>query len=121
MRRSPAFPPRAALAAALLLAAPAAGAQDEGKIPLEIEVGKTASLCPCPVQNVLCDDLAVVALVDVKGEPSLRGLAPGKTTCSARAPTGFRRVYAVTVRPPKPPPKAPPPDGGAPGPAGGER
>ncbi len=88
------------LGAALALLAPAAPAQDRGEIPLTLEVGKSASLCPCPVRNATCDDPSVVEIVDQGGTPSLRGKAPGTTVCSVFTAASTRRVYRVKVEPP---------------------
>ncbi len=88
------------LGPALALLAPAVPAQDKGEIALTLEVGKTASLCPCPVRNAMCDDPSTVEIVDEGGKPSLRGKALGTTVCSVFTATGTRRVYRVKVEPP---------------------
>ncbi len=88
------------LGLALALLAPAALAEDRGEIPLTLEVGKTASLCPCPVRNAMCDDPSLVEIVDEGGKTSLRGKRPGTTVCSVFTPVSTRRVYRVKVEPP---------------------
>jgi hypothetical protein len=80
--------------------APAVRGQDTGEIPLSIEVGKTASLCPCPVRGAMCDDPSLVEIVDEGGKTALRGKRPGSTVCSVFTPTSLRRVYRVKVEPP---------------------
>jgi hypothetical protein len=90
------------------VAAAAAVAQDGGlrfEVALDLEVGEAASICPCPVFGVVCDDPAVAAAVSMKDAVGLKGLAPGATLCSARDSMGVRRFYRVTVR-------SAPPDGG---------
>jgi len=88
----------------------AARAQDKGEIPLTLEVGKTANLCPCPVRGAMCDDPSLVEIVDEGGKTALRGKRPGTTVCSVFTPTSLRRVYRVKVEPPG---GSPQPDGGA--------
>jgi len=84
----------------LALAPLASAAQDKGEIPLTVEVGKTANLCPCPVRGVMCDDPSLVEIVDEGGKTALRGKRPGTTVCSVFTPTSARRVYRVKVEPP---------------------
>ncbi len=88
------------LGPALALLAPAAPAQDKGEIPLTLEVGKSASLCPCPVRNAMCDDLSIVEIIDEGGKASLRGKRAGTTVCSVFTAASTRRVYRVKVEPP---------------------
>ncbi len=88
------------LGPALALLAPAVRAQDKGEIPLTLEVGKAASLCPCPVRNAMCDDPSLVEIVDEGGKTSLRGKRPGTTVCSVFTAVSTRRVYRVQVEPP---------------------
>ncbi len=85
---------------ALALLAPAPRAEDKGEVPLTLEVGKTASLCPCPVRGAMCDDPSLVEIVDEGGKTALRGKQPGTTVCSVFTPTSMRRVYRVKVEPP---------------------
>ncbi len=92
---------RLVAAASLAAVAAAAVAQDGGlqfEVVLDLEVGEAASICPCPVFGVVCDDPAVVAAVSMKDAVGLKGLAPGATLCSARDSMGVRRFYRVTVR-----------------------
>ena len=100
---------RRLVAASLAVAgAAAAAAQDGGlrfEVTLDLEVGEAASICPCPVYGVICDDPAVAAPVELGKEVGLKGLAPGATLCSGRDAMGVRRFYRVSVR-------SPPPDGG---------
>ncbi len=93
---------RLALLAAIGTAglAPAQGTPPQGdrvaEIPLEVKVGETKSLCPCPVSRFMCDDGSLVKLVEDPAGQSLEGLKPGATLCSLSGPTG-RRLYRVTV------------------------
>ncbi|HET6922628.1 MAG TPA: hypothetical protein VFI16_05720 [Anaeromyxobacteraceae bacterium] len=66
------------------------------EIPLEVKVGETRSLCPCPVRRFMCDDGSLVKLVEDPAGQSLEGLKPGATLCSLDGPTG-RRLYRVKV------------------------
>ncbi len=66
------------------------------EIPLEVTVGETTSLCPCPVSRLVCDDASLVKLVENPSGQSLEGVKPGATVCSLYGPTG-RRLYRVTV------------------------
>lgn len=95
-------PRRLAAATFAALAAAATLADDGGlkfEIALNLEVGEAASICPCPVSYVICDDPSVAAPVDMKDAVGLKGLAPGATLCSARDSLGVRRFYRVKVRP----------------------
>jgi hypothetical protein len=83
------------------LATATAAARDGGlqyEVALDLEVGEAASICPCPVFNVICDDPSVAAAVDMKDAVGLKGVAPGATLCSARDSMGIRRFYRVKVR-----------------------
>jgi hypothetical protein len=95
---------RAALAAALVLAAPLARAADpaDGATELEVAVGDALNLCQaglarCPVQLAACDDPKVAVIVTGAAGPELRGAAPGKTLCSTNS-LGSRRLFRVTVK-----------------------
>jgi len=92
--------PRVALSAALAAAGLALAQQAPpgggGEIALELKPGEAKSLCPCPVSRLLCDDPALVKLVEDAAGQSLEGVKPGTTVCSLDGPTG-RRVYRVTV------------------------
>jgi len=91
----------ATIAVAAFAAATALADEDGGlryEVALDLQVGQAASICPCPVFNVICDDPSVAAAVDMKDAVGLKGLAPGATLCSARDSMGVRRSYRVTVR-----------------------
>jgi len=101
-----------ALAGALALLGLSTRADDSGEIPLTVAVGAVAPI-PGPVRQVVCDDGALVEIVDTGQGPGFKGLKPGTTLCSLVDPVSYRRVYRVTVvASPAPPP---PPPGGSPG------
>lgn len=91
-----------ATATVATVAIAAALADEDGglryEVALDLQVGQAASICPCPVSNVICDDPSVAVAVDMKDAVGLKGLAPGATLCSARDSMGVRRSYRVTVR-----------------------
>ena len=92
---------RLAAATFAALATATAAAQDGGlqfEVALDLQVGEVASICPCPVFNVICDDPSVATAVDMRNGVGLKGLAPGTTLCSARDALGVRRFYRVEVR-----------------------
>jgi len=92
---------RLAAATFAALATATAAAEDGGlphEVALDLPVGEVASICPCPVYNVICDDPSVAAAVDMKDAVGLKGLAPGATLCSARDSLGVRRFYRVKVQ-----------------------
>ncbi len=68
-----------------------------GEIPLVVKVGEKASLCPCPVSGIICDDPSLVKIVAEPAGQSLEGVKPGATLCGLMGPNGVRRVYRVTV------------------------
>lgn len=69
----------------------------QGEIPLVVKVGEKASLCPCPVSGIVCDDASLVKIVDEPTGQSLEGVKPGTTLCGLMGPNGVRRLYRVTV------------------------
>lgn len=75
----------------------AQGTPSQGEIPLNLRVGEKASLCPCPVSGIVCDDASLVKIVDEPTGQSLQGVKPGSTLCGLQGPNGVRRVYRVTV------------------------
>jgi hypothetical protein len=88
--------------AATAVAATAGAQQGEGPpapIVMVIEVGQSASICPCPVSNVICDDASLVEIVSSETDVRLKGVRPGKTLCSARNILGIRQFFDVTVVP----------------------
>ena len=97
---------------------PAPGGDSAGEIALSLKVGERASLCPCPVSGLRCDDASLVKMVEDAAGQGLEGVKPGTTLCSLYGPNRFRRTYRVTVRAPQEDEKAP--DRGREGPAPGE-
>ena len=93
----------APLAVILAFAAPAAAQAPAGpgEVPLEVKVGERASLCPCPVRALICDDPSLVKLVEDASGQFLEGLKEGSTVCSVTTPTAARRIFRVTVKPRK--------------------
>jgi hypothetical protein len=92
---------RLAAATFAALATATAAAEDGGlqfEVALVLRVGEVASICPCPVFNVVCDDPSVATAVDMTDAVGLKGLAPGDTLCSARDALGIRRFYRVRVQ-----------------------
>lgn len=94
--------PRLALAAALgaaglALAQAPPPADPMGEVALELKVGETKSLCPCPVSGLMCDDPSLVKLTEDSSGQSLEGLKPGTTLCSLQGPNRVKRMYRVTV------------------------
>jgi hypothetical protein len=90
----------AAAALALLFAA-ASLAEDAGppaETVLELQPGESASLCPCPVYGLICDDPSLVELEATRDGAALRAVKPGTTLCSVRNALGVRRTYRVVVR-----------------------
>lgn len=79
--------------------------QFAGPIPVELTVGEiyivTESIdIPGPLSAPICDDVAVVNVVDTPDGPAFKGITPGKTLCSVAAGPGgrgFRRVFSITV------------------------
>lgn len=69
----------------------------QGEIPLNVRVGEKASLCPCPVSGIVCDDASLVKIVDEPTGQALQGVKPGTTLCGLLGPNGVRRLYRVTV------------------------
>jgi hypothetical protein len=79
-------------------------AQDE-PYPVELKVGETFDVCAsglilCPaIGGNICDDPKVAIPIDVPGSGvGFRGVGPGTTLCSSLSPTGFRRIFRITVR-----------------------
>jgi hypothetical protein len=91
----------ATLALAATAVATTAGAQQGPPAPIVmvIEVGQSASICPCPVSNVICDDSSLIEIVSSETDVRLKGVRPGKTLCSARNVLGVRQFFDVTVVP----------------------
>ena len=80
-----------------------ARAQDE-PYPVELNVGETFDVCAsglvrCPPIGNICDDPKVAIPVDIPGSGlGFRGVGPGTTLCSVGSPSGFRRIFRITVR-----------------------
>lgn len=81
-------------------------AADDAPLPIELKVGEVRSVCStggviCPARAVICDDLAVVAVVGAADGVAFQGVKPGSTLCSASSAGMIRRVFRVKVLAPR--------------------
>jgi hypothetical protein len=89
-------------------AAQGAVSPGDGPYPVELRVGEIFDLCRsgqivCPARVPICDDLTVASPVDTPDGLGFKGVAPGKTICSAASAIGLRRVFRITVLEPEKP------------------
>jgi hypothetical protein len=89
----------ALLVALFLRGAAFAEAADGGAEPISLQVGETRALPGMLVLQLICDDLTIVEPEGSKQGVVLKGLKPGKTTCSVLAGNYTRHVFQVTVLP----------------------
>ncbi len=93
--------PRLALAAALgaagLALAQPPPPEPMQELTLQLKVGERASLCPCPVSGLICDDPSLVRIVEAPEAVYLEGVKAGSTLCGLIGPNRIRRTYRVTV------------------------
>jgi len=95
-----------ALAAALVAGQPPRA--DDG-IPITLGVGETKAIGTA-IRHLVCDDSAVVEVVDTPSGPVFRGRSAGNTLCSFLDAASVRRVYRITVvESPEAPKDEPPP------------
>lgn len=88
-----------ALGAAVLCAAalPAAGADDPGVVPFQVEVGQEKRISAGPIRELMCDDGSLVAPAFRDDGVVLKGLRAGTTLCSYRDVASIRTVLRVVV------------------------